>query len=380
MKRVLSTLLAAVVVISALCAAPASAADKKVSRLGFISLAYEYLDSAVDSGLPFCNWNEESSIDEAVPLYSPDGEIIGYDFGISTNGEPDGYVRIVSVNGKPRAVYNAYGGKTTESEYSDDMEGTVDGRFYLVNVMTIAVKTNSGYKVLGWGDYLTAEKLKESYNYTVRLLEKSGLTWTDDINAAGRASINTVLPEAKDYSYCIWSDFKNIYVTDGAGNYRHPNNSCTPIAATNVLRYFRHTGASDMPHSYTNEEIFMTLYFDMDTNNHSVGGFDNPGTPVDNILNGLKKTCAGLAAGTPTTAVKGSKVHTALSSSTVKSYIDDGYMLIASVIDYKDEGAHSLVIYGYDSSNYYIADGLNRSIDSISISNLEVYHFVAVKF
>lgn len=380
MKRIFSSIIAVVLTMTLMCSVSVNASEHQLSKLSFYSKIYEFIDSAKDNNLPFCNWNEESVIDEADPLYSPDGEIIGYDFGISTNGEPDGYVRIVSVNGKPRALYTAYGGKTIKAEYIDDMANTVDGRLYLVDAMTIAVKTKSGYRVLGWGNYLTAESLKESYDYTIGLLKNSGADWADDINAAGRASINTVLPEAKDYSYCIWNDFKNLTVVDGKGYVRSPNNSCTPIAATNVLRYFRHTGASSMPNSYTNDNIFITLYFDMDTNNHSVGGFDNPGTPVDNILSGLKKTCAGLAAGTPTTAVKGSKVHTALSSSTVKSYIDDGYMLIASVIDYKDEGAHSLVIYGYDSSNYYIADGLSRSVNSISISNLEVYHFVAVKF
>lgn len=380
MKRVLSSLLAAVAVISALCAAPASAADKKVSRLGFISLAYEYLDSAIDSGLPFCNWNEESAVTDAVPLYSPDGDKIGYDLDISTDGEPAGYLRIISVNGKPRAVYSCYGGQSPAKAYSGSLENTVDGKYYFVDAMTLAVKISRGYKAVGWNSFISDESAEESYDYTMKLLKKSGDDWDDDVKAAGSARLQTVYTETENFDFCTWEDFKTLYITDNAGHHRVMDNSCTPIAAANVLRYFRHTGASEMPYRYTDDNIFATLYYDMDTNYNSFGGFDNPGTPVDNILSGLKTSCTELAAGTPTTAVKGSKVHTALSSSTVKSYIDDGYMLIASVIDYKNNGAHSLVIYGYDSSNYYIADGLNRSIDRISISNLEVYHFVAVKF
>ncbi len=380
MKRVLSSLLAAVAVISALCAAPASAADKKVSRLGFISLAYEYLDSAIDSGLPFCNWNEESAVTDAVPLYSPDGDKIGYDLDISTDGKPAGYLRIISVNGKPRAVYSCYGGQSPAKAYSGSLENTVDGKYYFVDAMTLAVKISRGYKAVGWNSFISDESAEESYDYTMKLLKKSGDDWDDDVKAAGSARLQTVYTETENFDFCTWEDFSGIFVTDGAGNYRHPDNCSAPIAAANVLRYFRHTGASEMPYTYTDEDICMTLYFDMDTNNHSFGGFDNPGTPVENILSGIKKTCVGLAAGTPSADEKGSEAQSALSSSKIKEYIDDGYMIIATVTDRKDNGPCSLLICGYDGSSYYIVDGLSRSIDRISISNLEVYHFVAVKF
>lgn len=377
MKRILCLLITVVLSMSLLCSVPVYATNMNINRITYLSLAYEYIERDINSGLPFCKWNDESTITDVTPLYSPDGEKIGYDLDISTDGEPSGYVRIISANGEPRAVYSCYGGQSPSIAYANSEDISIDNKVYLVDILTLAIKTNYGFKVIGWEYPISEVQLSESYKYTMGLLSKSGEVWQDDGSAF---SINSVLPDADDYSYCIWDDFKTLYITDGAGHHRLMDNSCTPIAATNVLRYFRSTGASSMPNKYTNSQIFSVLYYDMDTNNNSVGGFDNPGTPVDNILSGLKTSCTELAAGTPTTAVKGSKVHTALSSSTVKSYIDDGYMLIASVIDYKNNGAHSLVIYGYDSSNYYIVDGLSRSIDRISISNLEVYHFVAVKF
>ena len=120
------------------------------------------------------------------------------------------------------------------------------------------------------------------------------------------------------------------------------------------------------------------MYIAMDTNNYSTATtYTYYGTPRPNIQPGFLSFCQSYSAGTPATSVYTSASD--ITEAKLKSYLDNGCLLLTTVSDYMGS-AHSMVIFGYMGSTFYVADGINRGYTCVSGDELPIDHLMTVKF
>lgn len=199
---------------------------------------------------------------------------------------------------------------------------------------------------------------------------------------APRNDEELVIPEsektaagADDVPFATWSDFAGLRVKDGEGSYVRPDNSCSPIAATNVLKYFLRQRMISFNGKITDSNIFTVMFYEMDTNQVRKGGSGTkPGTDVDNIESGFVRACRSFTTIAPKTEVLRS--NKGIERSVIEKYIDDGYLLIASVLNYRGHGRHTVTLYGYSDGGYIFADGIRSGRVE---ADIDIYHIVAIK-
>lgn len=357
------------------------------TRLEFMAEAYKQMAEAIEDGVGF-NWTDDSVIYDDIPLYSCYGNIIGYEFAISTDGEEAGCLSLLDYGNGPEFTDSSLSGIPDYMTYADYIqENSIDGRIYsgpgLWNLIKIS---DDSFCELGWMDVHSAEAVQDAYarmfaihnepdeTEDVTVPEAAGAVQSEDTEESLEQ-----LYSAVDYSWAIWGDFVNVYITNPNGITQTMMGCCSPLAGTNIVRYFRSIGESSLSNSYSNNAILTGMYIAMDTNNYSTAtAYTYDGTPRANIQPGFLSFCQSYAAGTPTATV-----YTAASDLTeakLKSYLDDGYLLLTTVSNYENNGAHSLVIVGYQGSNFYVADGIERGIKCKTRDKLSIDHLVAIGF
>lgn len=357
--------------------------DNNSAKLGynsensFIAKAYDVIKEFVDKDEALF-WTDESTICSSQPLYNFDGEIVGYEFGISTGSENTGCVRIVN-NGNilefARAQFDGQPDYITLSKYI--AEESVDGKLYYNSDPFLLIKVSDGaYRYLWLYDTIDESTARKQYadyiekyvqNVEIPLAAKKELL--DSRNSSDSTS-------PMEYSWCIYQDFSNIWITNLHGITMRMQDCCSPLAATNICRYFRHKDRSlDVLHN-SEDDMLINLYIQMDTNEYSTStGTYLPGTLTSNIRPGLINYCSAAFTRIPLTDELNYP-----STGSLKNYLDSGYLLLSSIHNYQGVSNHTVVIIGYSGNVLYMADGAT-SYHKVALStNNTVYHCVPVKF
>ena len=363
--------------------------ETEYTRLQYLSEAYRMIDEGVKSGgAP--HWSNSSVIYDERPIYSCYDKIIGYTFAISTDDEPTGYLQLMDYGNGPEFSQSS-------TLYTPDFltnadfieEKSVDGKLYGGLGMYNLIKTESGnYIVLGWDETLTTTECQQVYEETfyrlreTRSEQASEQVTTVTVTQAEESAVSEAqlekLYSGTDYSWAIWGDFVNVYITNPNGITQTMQGCCSPLAGTNIVRYFRSIGESSLSNSYSNNAILTGMYIAMDTNNYSTATtYTYYGTPRPNIQPGFLSFCQSYSAGTPATSVYTSASD--ITEAKLKSYLDNGCLLLTTVSDYMGS-AHSMVIFGYMGSTFYVADGINRGYTCVSGDELPIDHLMTVKF
>lgn len=357
--------------------------ETEYTRLQYLSEAYRMIDEGVKSGgAP--HWSDSSVIYDERPIYSCYDKIIGYTFAISTDDEPTGYLQLMDYGNGPEFSKSSTRNVPDFLTCADFIEEkSVDGKLYGGLGMYNLIKTESGnYIVLGWDETLTTEECQQVYEETFYRRRADDQASTVTVAQAEESAVSEEFLEklysGTDYSWAIWGDFVNVYITNPNGITQTMQGCCSPLAGTNIVRYFRSIGESSLSNSYSNNAILTGMYIAMDTNNYSTATtYTYYGTPRPNIQPGFLSFCQSYSAGTPATSVYTSASD--ITEAKLKSYLDNGCLLLTTVSDYMGS-AHSMVIFGYMGSTFYVADGINRGYTCVSSDELPIDHLMTVKF
>lgn len=355
------------------------------SRLEYLSAAYLYMDGDIKlGGSP--HWSVSSEIYDERPVYSCYDKIIGYEFAISTDGEGTGYLMLIDHGKGPEFALSS-------SLYTPDFirsadyigKNSVDGKIYGGLGMYNLIKTSSdSYTVLGWDETLTTEDYQQVYNKAFYRARQNDEEQFDEQKAQ---DVESTVSEAKleqlysmcNYQWLSADDFSSLWITNPNGVTQSMDSFSSPLAAANILKYLKDQEKTSLPDFYSDNAILTGMYVAMDTNNYSTAsGYSDSGTDADNIQPGFLSFCQSYAAGTPTATV-----YTAASDLTeakLKSYLDEGHLILATANDYTGEKTHSFVIVGYNGSAFYVADGINPGVSAFPLEAISPQQIIAISF
>ena len=153
----------------------ASSDEEKISPLTVTretadELARECIKEGKDGlGKPSRIWNDSTTWQEPLPLYGVDGDVRGYGYPLTTDGERTGYIRVTNMSGKVEADLKSdrtAGGFETIDIDKYVTEGiSFDGRLYLYGTM--------GYCLKGYNEkyYAVEQEMKELTYYEVKRMQ-----------------------------------------------------------------------------------------------------------------------------------------------------------------------------------------------------------------
>lgn len=356
--------------------------ETEYTRLEFMAEAYKQMAEAIKDDAGF------TVIYDDIPLYSCYGNIIGYEFAISTDGEEAGYLKLLDYGNGPEFISSSATGVPDYMTYADYIEeNSIDGRLYSGSGLWNLIKiSDNSFCELGWMDVHSKEAVQDAYARKFAIYnapeETEDVTVPEATGAAQSEDTEESLEQlysAVDYSWAILGDFVNVYITNPNGITQTMMGCCSPLAGTNIVRYFRSIGESSLSNSYSNNAILTGMYIAMDTNRYSTAtAYTYDGTPRANIQPGFLSFCQSYAAGTPTATV-----YTAASDLTeakLKSYLDEGHLILATANDYTGEKTHSFVIVGYNGSAFYVADGINPGVSAFPLEAISPQQIIAISF
>ena len=361
--------------------------ETEYTRLEFMAEAYKQMAEAIEDGVGF-NWTDESVIYDDIPLYSCYGNIIGYEFAISTDGEEAGCLSLLDYGSGPEFSEAGLSGVPDYMTYADYIEEhSIDGRLYSGSGFWNLIKiSDDSFCELGWMDVHSAEAVQDAYARMFAIYNEPDET--EDVTApeASEAvqSEDTEKSLEQLYSVCGYpwlsaDDFSSLWITNPNGVTQSMDNFSSPLAAANILKYLKGQGKTSLPDFYSDNAVLTGMYTAMDTNNYSTAsGYSDSGTDADNIQPGFLSFCQSYSAGTPTATV-----YTAASDLTeakLKSYLDEGHLILATANDYTGEKTHSFVIVGYNGSAFYAADGISPGVSAFPLEAISPQQIIAISF
>ena len=135
------------------------------------------------------------------------------------------------------------------------------------------------------------------------------------------------------------------------------------------MNYFRADGASPLDSGLTDNQIFMDLYYDMDTNKISTSNqVQNTGTARKNVEPGYTSFCEPADLGTATS----------VSERGMKDKLGSGCLLHLSVNDFENIGNHELVAFDYSGSSVYVSTGVDTIYHWYRFQDLDIVQYVYV--
>ena len=357
--------------------------ETEYTRLQYLSEAYRMIDEGVKSGgAP--HWSDSSVIYDERPIYSCYDKIIGYTFAISTDDEPTGYLQLMDYGNGPEFSKSSTRNVPDFLTCADFIEEkSVDGKLYGGLGMYNLIKTESGnYIVLGWDETLTTTECQQVYEETFYRRraddEQESVTVEHPEESVKTEEQLESLYDGIDYPWAVCGDYEDVYITNKKGISQAMQNFSSPLAGANIIGYLKSLEISPIPDSYSDNAILTGMYTAMDTNDYATAaGYTCSGTEESKIQFGFLSFCQSYSAGTPATSVYTSASD--ITEAKLKSYLDNGCLLLTTVSDYMGS-AHSMVIFGYMGSTFYVADGINRGYTCVSGDELPIDHLMTVKF
>ncbi len=174
------------------------------------------------------------------------------------------------------------------------------------------------------------------------------------------------------------NSFSSITVYRPNGTGELVTEHCSPTAATNVMLYFRSTGASPLSTNLSDSTIFEQFFYLMDTNLITTSNTPNTsGTSWSNIKPAYDSFCSGRYCVPTHIAVV---PRLSVSWTTITNHIDAGAVLQVEVDDYLGNGGHSIVAFDYSGSSLYVATGWSSSLHYELISTSNIGQFIYVRY
>lgn len=328
-----------------------------------------------------CSWTNETIFGTPVVLYDAYDNCNGYVFKLYTDGSETGYIQITCFDGKFKVYCYSFTGipayEGLSNTYEKQLEDSKNGRLYFFGNMAYCVKTKDDtFRAIDAVEAISVETARtyyDSFRYAIKEKEseREKESHTENRNESYFA------PQTRSFSLVTMSDFSNLYATRPNGTQQIVTEHCSPTAATNIMRYFRSTGASPLSTSVSNTTIFMEMYYAMDTNAIRTSNIiQATGTLRSNIRPGISSFCAGR--GCPPATI-GRVLSVTLSG--IKNHINNGELLLMSLDDFPSQYAkHSVVLFGYSGSSLKISTGWDTSYHYYSYTNLTIAQYVYVGY
>lgn len=328
-----------------------------------------------------CLWTNETVLGTPVVLYDAYDDCNGYVFKLYTDGSETGYIQINCFDGKFKVYCYSFTGipayeglsNTCEKQLADSK----NGRLYFFGNMTYCVKAKDDtFRAIDAVEGISIETARTYYD-ALRNAIKEKVSEQDEESCKKECNDSYYVPQTRAFTLVTTNDFSNLYATRPNGTQQRVTEHCSPTAATNIMRYFRSTGASPLSTSVSNTTIFMEMYYAMDTNAIRTSNIiQATGTLRSNIKPGISSFCAGRCC---PPATIGRVLSVTLSG--IKNHINNGELLLMSLDDFPSQYAkHSVVLFGYSGSSLKISTGWDTSYHYYSYANLTIAQYVYVGY
>lgn len=334
---------------------------------------------AVAENSVWCCWDESTEWFHALPLYDYNDNCNGYVYKMRTNGVETGYMQINIFEGQLSVGCSSFAGKPAYEGLADNtmsqIYNSASDKLYFFGGMTYCVKT-------GPDTFKAIDDVEEVDLSTVK-------AYCDAFHDSRRAAImETAVQTAsephrssnltKSFSLVTMSDFSNLYATRPNGTTKQRVcNHCSPTAATNIMLFFRSTGASPLSSSVSNSTIFMELYYAMDTNAISSSNtIQSGGTPRENIEPGIRTFCEKRSCSSSELGIISN-----INLSGIKSRINNGSLLLMSLNDFgSSEIGHSVAVFDYSGDSLDISTGWDTEYHKYAYSDLSIAQYVYIEY
>ncbi len=361
---------------------PAPAADKDnafdVSQTAADQFVLDEIRRSAAEGKPFCTWTGKTKFETPIVLYDVYDQCNGYVYKLRTEGKETGYVQLNCFNGNFDVFCSSFTGIPAYEglcpTFEESLRSSCNGKLYFLGNMTYCIKTDDNtFQALGSVNTINVNDAKAEYDSFLNAVRKQTEEQAKiDITANGETK-NTF--QAEDFTLVSMNDFSDFYATRPNGTRQKVTQHCSPTAATNIMRYFRSTGASPLSKSLNDGMIFMEMYYAMDTN--SIRTSDSIlaiGTNAANILPGITSFCSTYScppASIGVAAVFDTEFSIALSE--LAYHIDQGDLLQIELEDFTDSDiGHSVVAFDYSGSDLIISTGWDTSYHKYSYFGLKI--------
>lgn len=322
-----------------------------------------------------CLWTDETVFGTPVVLYDAYDNCNGYVFKLYTDGSETGYIQINCFNGKFKVYCYSFTGIPAYEGLSNTCEkqlaASKNGRLYFFGNMTYCVKTNDDtFRAIDAVEAISVETARTYYD-SFRNAIKEKLSEKEESNDSYYA------PQTRAFTLVTMNDFSNLYATRPNGTQQRVTEHCSPTAATNIMRYFRSTGASPLSTSLSNTTIFMEMYYAMDTNAiRTSNTIQATGTLWSNIQPGISTFCSGRNCSPKTIGTVSS-----ITLSGIKNHINKGELLQMELEDFPSQYVnHSVVLFGYSGSSLRISTGWDTSYHYYQYTDLTIGQYVYVGY
>lgn len=328
-----------------------------------------------------CSWSKETVLGTPIVLYDAYDNCNGYVFKLYTGGCETGYIQINCFDGTFKVYCYSFTGipayEGMSNTYEDQLAASKNGRLYFFGNMTYCIKTkDNAFRAIDAVDAISIDAARTYYDSFRNAIKEKAVEQEKEIRIK-EENESYYAPQTRAFTLVTTNDFSNLYATRPNGTQQRVTQHCSPTAATNIMRYFRSTGASPLSTTLSNTTIFMEMYYAMDTNAIRTSNIiQATGTRWVNIQPGISSFCSGRNC-----FPKSIGTVSGVTLAGIKSHINKGELLQMELEDFPSEGTnHSVVLFGYSGNSLRISHGWDTSYHYYPYTALTIAQYVYVGY